>query len=499
MKGISTLAVAAGLFVAGSGAIQLVQRDGPPAVVGFDIQRRKVSSPLARDRIRRRATSTTVSQTLDNEETLYFANVSLGTPAQNLRLHIDTGSSDLWTNSAKSKLCKMKSDPCSASGSYSANSSSTYKYVSSDFNISYVDGSGAVGDYATDTLRIGGKDLTDLQFGIGYTSSSEEGIIGIGYTVNEIQVNRNNKSAYPNVPQLMMEKGIIQSNAYSLWLNDLQASEGAILFGGVNSDKFHGDLETLPILSEDGVYAEFIITLTGVGYTSGGKNTSLTSSNTAAAVLLDSGSSLTYLPDDIAESIFDAFGAQYDSQEEAAFVPCSLANNDTTLDFTFSSPTISVSMNELVINPGTNPDGSTVTFKDGTPACIFGIGPAGDSTSVLGDTFIRSAYVVYDLSRNEISLAQTNFNSTTDNILEITNTTIPDAHVVANPVTSVAAQTGGARIGAPSGTGIIGGSGTAVATSTATTTGSSKSAAAPKNVPLGAVLGLAGVGLMLVI
>jgi len=53
-----------------------------------------------------------------------------------------------------------------------ANSSSTYKYVSSDFNISYVDGSAAIGDYATDTLHIGGVDLTDAQFGIGYLSSS---------------------------------------------------------------------------------------------------------------------------------------------------------------------------------------------------------------------------------------------------------------------------------------------------------------------------------------
>jgi hypothetical protein len=53
-----------------------------------------------------------------------------------------------------------------------ANSSTTYKYLSSDFNISYVDGSAAIGDYVADTLRIGGVELTDLQFGIGYLSSS---------------------------------------------------------------------------------------------------------------------------------------------------------------------------------------------------------------------------------------------------------------------------------------------------------------------------------------
>jgi hypothetical protein len=55
---------------------------------------------------------------------------------------------------------------------YNANASTTYHYLNSDFNITYVDGSGALGDYATDTLQIGGKTLKDFQFGIGYSSTS---------------------------------------------------------------------------------------------------------------------------------------------------------------------------------------------------------------------------------------------------------------------------------------------------------------------------------------
>ena len=109
----------------------------------------------------------------------------MGTPAQSLRLHIDTGSSDLWVNVANSSLCEEKANPCSAAGTYDPDSSSTYSYVNSLFNISYVDGSGSSGDYAKDTLSIGGATLTGQEFGIGYTSSSEEGIIGIGYASNE--------------------------------------------------------------------------------------------------------------------------------------------------------------------------------------------------------------------------------------------------------------------------------------------------------------------------
>ena len=68
---------------------------------------------------------------------------------------------------------------------------------------------------------------------------------------------------------------------------------------------------------------------------------------------------------------------------------------------------------------------------------------------MLGDTFLRSAYVVYDLSNNEISLAQTNFNATKSNVMEIQSGTagVPDATGVANAISSLAVGTGGARNG----------------------------------------------------
>ena len=338
----------------------------------------------------------------------------------------------MWVNTKGSEFCTTKGSPCALAGTYEANSSSTYSYIASDFNISYVDGSGASGDYVTDTFTIGDTTLPKLQFGIGYASSSPEGILGVGYQINEVQVGRAGKAAYNNLPAQLVANGQIQSNAYSLWLNDLDASTGSILFGGVDTSQYHGSLETLPIQKEEGYFAEFLITLTKLSLGS-----TVIASNQAVAVLLDSGSSLSYLPDAMTEAIYEMVNAEYDSSEGAAYVPCSLASNTSTLDFTFSSPTISVPMNELVI-PVTSTTGRQITFADGTPACLFGIAPGGTSTSVLGDTFIRSAYLVYDLSNNEISIAQTNFNATGTNVLEIGTGTapVPDATIVANAVTA---------------------------------------------------------------
>ncbi|KAK5722295.1 hypothetical protein LTS12_027564, partial [Elasticomyces elasticus] len=287
-------------------------------------------------------------------------------------------------------------------------------------------------------MHIGGVKIEDFQFGVGETSTSAEGVLGLGYMSNEVQVDRFGQDAYPNLPRAMVEKDLIKSNAYSLWLNDLEANTGSILFGGVNKAKYLGDLETLPVQPVDGGYSEFFIALTGVAFASDSKSHSYSSSALPAAVLLDSGSSLTYLPDTLAKDIYNDLDVVYEPSSGVGYVPCSLANENVNISYTFSSPTINVGIDELVIYSG------PLSFKDGTEACVFGIVPAGDSTAVLGDTFLRSAYVVYDLANNEISLASTNFNSSDDDILEIGSgqNSVPGATQVSNPVTSVSVDNG---------------------------------------------------------
>lgn len=431
-------------------------------MISVDIERRSVPDPLAHDRARLRKRQNVVEQTLDNELTLYYANLTLGTPGQSLRLSIDTGSSDLWVNSAQSELCSSSSDPCEG-GTYSQSASSSVTVVNNDFNISYVDGSGAAGNYLSDTLGFGGVTLDNFQFGLGESSSSTMGVLGIGYPINEVQVNRAGGNPYPNLPQALVNAGHINNNAYSLWLNDLDASTGSILFGGVNSAKYEGSLVTVPVVPTEGIYFELAVALSGVSFN--GK--SMAGNNELPiAVLLDSGTSLLYLPDDIVTNIYNEVNVVY--EQGTAYGYCEDANQNKNISFTFSGQTINVPLNELYIPVGTTSTGQPVTFQNGKAACIFGVAPSGGSTPLLGDTFLRSAYVVYDLTNNEISLAQTDFNSTGNSIQEITNGTsgVPGATPATTTITSVHnAATGGARLGGASGTNTFGSTPTAAAIS----------------------------------
>lgn len=423
-------------------AINLAPRSPSPKVVGIDIARRNAIDPVKHDRARLRKRQNVVEETLDNELTLYYADISLGTPAQALQVSVDTGSSDLWVNSATSQICTSSQNACDG-GTYSRSASSSARVVNSDFNISYVDGSGAAGDYVADTMTFAGVTLDDFQFGVGQTSTSSMGVLGISYSILEVQVNRAGGKAYPNLPQALVNSGHINSNAYSLWLNDLDASTGSILFGGVNSAKYEGNLVTVPVLGQQGYYFELAVALSGLSFN--GKNMA-GSNDLPIAVVLDSGTSLMYLPDDIVQNIYNEVNVVLN--QGTAYAYCEDANSNKQLSFTFSGQTINIPMNELYISLGTDSLGRPVTFQNGKEACIFGVAPTGGSTPLLGDTFLRSAYVVYDLQNNEISLAQTRFNATDNNIQEIVNgtTPVPGAVAASTTITSVKnGATGGVR------------------------------------------------------
>ena len=154
------------------------------------------------------------------------------------------------------------------------------------------------------------------------------------------------------------------------------------------------------------------MTLTSIGLTNhDGKNMTVSGDGLEVPVLLDSGTTYTYIPPKVYRSIAKEIGAQYISS--TSVVPCALRDYNGTLNFGFSGFEIQIPFRELVID-AFDIYGDPITFSSGEDLCFFGVFPeeGRDHRYVLGDTFLRGAYVVYDLDNAEISLANVKFNAT---------------------------------------------------------------------------------------
>jgi hypothetical protein len=329
------------------------------------------------------------------------------------------------------------------------------------FDITYVDNTGAKGDYINDTFSIGGATIKALEMGLAYTTTSSTGVMGIGYSLNEASDNPLTQEVpfvYPSIIETMVSQGLINTKAYSLYLDDLEASSGSIIFGGVDTQKFEGTLTQLPIVGLDlqngsSVYSDFGVTMSAMGIT--GKT--LTNSTYADVAILDSGTTMTYVAPDLMALIVTALGGVDDTaQTQNIYVNCDLRNTAAmTFDFAFGGATIRVPASEMILDLKgifAIPESSlpTLPFKS---VCALGI-QGGEAPYLLGDTFLRSAYVVYDLKNNLIGIAQTNFGSTKTNVVELqaSATSIPNLSGVtgsSSPSTSTSTSTNTKNAGAP--------------------------------------------------
>ncbi|KAJ5657136.1 uncharacterized protein N7484_000785 [Penicillium longicatenatum] len=495
MRGTSIVSLAALAALPCANAITLHKRNDP-AVYGLPIVRSERSKAL------HKRGSNFASTSLYNVQNMYYmVNITVGTPAQNLSLSLDTGSSDIWVNVPNSTYCATDDDPCSSTGLFKLEDSSSFKMLDYEMNATYVSGFLAKGPYATDTLVIGGATVKNMQFAVAEESLNPHGILGIGYATNTDAASEGHK--YPNLPEALVDSGAINSAAYSLWLNKFDGT-GNLLFGGVNKARYQGELQTVPVLPVYAQYYSLTIALTDISV----KSTSGTKSYATGlplAVTLDNGSAFILLPQELVDPIYKELGAGYSESDSAAYIPCNMSTADYNVTFSFSGATVNIPISELVFDSYT-----AAGFADGD--CVFGLSYSEPGVNLMGDSFLRSAYVVYDLANNEISLANTNYDGGDDDILEIGTGTaaVPGATLMPNPVTSAtgngaasATVTAMLTSGSEAGGTTVYATGTVTATATGLTKSgdasstSSKGLALPTSKPNHLLPGLLGAGLLL--
>lgn len=316
----------------------------------------------------------------------YFAHFWLGGQKQIGTL--DTGSADLW----------VYGDESGAPFPYTPGETATM--LENEFKVHYLDGTSAKGKYYIDTLTWGGASL-DLQFGLnnGPGGAQKCGVFGIGDKSRTLQ---SGGGGYDNFPARLKASGLTQSSSYSLDLGPALAARGHIVFGAIDTNRFTGKLKHFNVAVSKG----FIVPFKVLGL--------YTMAN------IDSGSFFSYLDVPTVTEIAESYGAIWDPKLRAYKAPDSTVP-EGDLIFDFYGVEVRVPPSDLWLK---------YTYNDTFDLCLT-ILPNSQSEghSLLGDCFLRSAYVFHDLDNQSVAIGQANPDLGPSNYQVITTDGIPDSYL----------------------------------------------------------------------
>ncbi|CBQ72582.1 related to cathepsin d (lysosomal aspartyl protease) [Sporisorium reilianum SRZ2] len=344
----------------------------------------------------------TIGLTDVGPDSYYFAQVSVGTPAQNFNVVLDTGSADFWLVDTD---CGTSSGCDSNLNKYSTSASSTNIGSTTPFSITY--GTGAVrGVLAADKVSLAGYMVSNLTFAeanavaantVEYPTS---GIMGMGFQ------SLSTSGATP-FWQVLAKQNVLQSNAFTFQLarnidninpnnpniNDVQSPGGVFTLGKIDTNQYTGDITYTSIpnnLQNQQGLGYWTIPLGGITVNGNAANIG---SNPLVAI--DTGTTLIGGP----ASAISAFYAQISGSRSARsagmpgyyLFPCS-ANLNIQLSFGGKS----WAMNAQDFNLGSYPYTNSQTCLGALFEIDLGSTQYGVPQWIVGDSFLKNVFSVFD-------------------------------------------------------------------------------------------------------
>lgn len=315
----------------------------------------------------------------DYENSQYYGEINLGTPAQSFEVIFDTGSADLWVAGSG---CD---DSCGRHAKYDSSKSSTYIANGTSFDIMY--GSGPVSGYQSiDTLDMGGLQIQNQEFaevtnaeglGAAYKMGKFDGILGMAFgvlSVNSVTTPFDN----------LVAQGLVENSEFSFFLGNSNDEAGELLLGGTDPAYYTGDITYVPLLAP--TYWEITLddfVVDGTSYVTSDEH----------KAIVDSGTSILTGPSSEVSKIAEALGGKEIVPGEY-FVKCDY--DGPNFDFTIDGNVYTLTPKDYLI-----PDGNI---------CLLGLmaldipAPTGPLW-ILGDVFMRKYYTVFDSANKRVGFA----------------------------------------------------------------------------------------------
>lgn len=309
----------------------------------------------------------------DGTDYSYFAQVHMGSANTTLYMLLDSGASQSWVMGST-----CTSPACEVHNTFGPADSSTYKPTGGEFLLKYGSGN-ATGTYANDSVSLAGFTL-EMTLGIANVTSDDflsfpiDGILGLAQGPSQ---------QYPTFVETLVASKTFTSNLFAVILNrasDGNGDYGEISFGTTDPSKYTGSFSYTPISPD--AQGGWAIPMDSVGF--GGKNAGIS----GKLAYIDTGTSFIFAPqDEVAQFHQTVPGAQSTDGENWS-VPCSTT---TPLTFTFSGVGWNVASQDWVGPMANGVCTSNVYGSEVVPG-----------QWLLGDTFLKSVYTVFDIDENRI-------------------------------------------------------------------------------------------------
>jgi len=366
---------------------------------------------------------------VSDEGLVYYTNISLGSPPQDLQLRIDVANSYVWVRSRESlptcennETSTVNSQCETGTGAFNVSDSSSYH----DFNdwqrlmtLDYIWINGTVSEDSMSLLDIsGGSELNhnnnitidDFDLIVSNESRVVMGGLGLAGKTNDQLDNYDNI----NFLDMLKQNNVINSSSYSLYHKDNLTAD--LVLGGINQDYYTGDFvkfNQVPYLNSQTNQLEYnypILPLTSLKVSSSdGRTAYISTSNDTEPVLIDTRSSYNYLPYSMVVALAVQLNAFYSDDIDVWLLKCSVGNLNATVGFQFGNVTIEVPISEMITpaKSSSGGDNGNLVFDDGDEACLLLVTPNYYfGYSVLGSPFFKSAYIAVDHESNQIAIAQ---------------------------------------------------------------------------------------------
>lgn len=313
----------------------------------------------------------------------YFADISLGTPPQQFKVVLDTGSANLWVPSVQ-----CKSIACHLHSKYNHGASSTYTEVGNKFEIQY--GSGSMkGFESSDTLRIADLTVRNITFaeateepGMAFVFGRFDGILGLAYP--SISVN----GIVPPFVE-MVYQGLVDEPKFGFWLRGADSDTGGEMdIGGANPAHFKGELKAAPVIRK----AYWEVSLSNVSI----NNVPIKGMSSGGSAAIDTGTSLIVMNSKVAAQLNANIGAKRNWMGQY-FVDCDKLSQLGDLKFKLGEHEFSLGPEDYTLNV----QGKCMSVFAGMDLP----GPLKDMW-IVGDAFLRKYYTVYDYGKNEVLFAE---------------------------------------------------------------------------------------------